>query len=517
MIRPKRRSPNSKAREETHDSISESFAATAAAAAAMPLDPPKRSSSFSLSDNSSHISRSLTLAMGGSMHERRTISPRKSARKSSRKTLEFRKKRRIRRGFGYWCRRERLFRMGLVMGGLFVVSFGMAFLAIHMMHPAVVQPNIVNKAPAAPFPGGSTTAKVNHLPRGNQIFHSYSKSAPLCTQLTSPEEVTFTLVTQFSDDRLWMMEYHCQRWQAAPMSVAVFTERSEEQVRQDLQNLHCPVDLISIATVGGYSQEEYPVNVLRNTALKAVETTHVVYVDIDFWESTDLSHTLHLHRDVLYADPKAALVVPAFQLNRQCKEWRDCRENNIPVMPKTRIELLDLMFDRKADPFDPTNKGGHGTTRYMDWFDQPADQLLPIECIQSNRYEPYLVFRYCHDLPPFQVAFSGYGKNKMTWVMHLRRAGYKFWQIGESFVVHYPHLDSKSRMHWNGGEGGLQMRRPKDGDVDWLSFKRGQIDHTFILFRKWLNQHVKDAARTPMCKDAMDDDQRLWVDKDQLE
>lgn len=538
MIRPKRRSPNSKATGEAGDSTDSFAIASGAATDSLRAPPPRRvpprrTSSLTTAEipNGSMSSRTLTLPKGGgggggSIHERRT-SPRN---KSPRKRLDFHSKRhrRIRkRGFRYWCRRSRLLKIVLVMLGLFLVSFGIAFSLIRVIHP-LAPPFVLDKTKATTSTTkskyGLGTGKIKNAYQhaaiaggwGNQAtFHLISKRAPMCTPLLSPEDVTFTLVTQLSDDRLWMMEHHCHRWTAAPISIAVFTDRTADQIRHDLQSMHCQTDLISIQTLQGYSDEDYPVNVLRNLALSVVKTTHVVYVDIDFWESLDLSHTLHLHRDTLYQDPKAAFIVPAFQLNRQCVEWRDCREKNIPVMPTDKRHLLDLMFERRADPFDPTNVGGHGTTRYGDWFDQTADQLLPIECIKSNRYEPYLVFRYCRDLPPFQEAFSGYGKNKMTWVMHLRRKGWTFWQLGESFVVHYPHLDSKSRMHWNGGENGEQLRRPQDADnIDWLAFKRGQVDHTFILFRDWLMQHVRDEARTPLCEDAMNDDERLWVDKD---
>jgi len=189
------------------------------------------------------------------------------------------------------------------------------------------------------------------------------------------------------------------------------------------------------------------------------------------------------------------------------------------MMPADKDQLVSMIVDRHADPFDPTNPGGHGSTRYKEWFEQSAEALVPIECVRSNRYEPYLVFRYCRDLPPFQEAFSGYGKNKMTWIMHLRRAGWEFWQLGESFLVHYPHLDSKARMHWNGGQHGEQLRKPNDKHekVNWLSFKRGQIDRTFVDFRKWLYENVPDHTKVPMCENALDDDQRLWVNKEQLD
>jgi Glycosyl-transferase for dystroglycan len=208
-------------------------------------------------------------------------------------------------------------------------------------------------------------------------------------------------------------------------------------------------------------------------------------------------------------------VVPAFQLERQCAGGRhDCREVNVPLMPHSKDELIDLMVAHKANPFDPYNQGGHGSTRYKDWLVQQDDELIPIDCVNSNRYEPYLAFRYCHDLPPFQEAFTGYGKNKMTWLMQLRRTGYQLLQLGGAFVVHYPHLESTARMHWNGGKDGEQLRKPNDPQVDLSAFKRGQIDQTFVNFRNWLAQNIPDEAVLPQCKDALNDDERLWIGND---
>ena len=349
-------------------------------------------------------------------------------------------------------------------------------------------------------------------------FQRYSETAPSCRSLTE-DEIDFTLVTQLSLNRLWMLEHHCSRWGAQhAISMAVFVGEeiiSVDEISDQLQALGCSPEHVTVQTVSGYSEEEYPVNVLRNRALSVVQTTHIVYVDVDFWESIDLYDTLQLHKAVLAADPRQALVMPAFQLARQCKEWRDCRENNIPLMPLVKDELLDLMVQHVADWFDPTNPGGHGSTRYADWLHQSETELLPITCVNSNRYEPYLVFRHCRDLPPFQEAFTGYGKNKMTWVMQLRRAGYRLRQLGGSFLVHYPHLDSPARMHWNGGKHGAPVRKPHDESA-LANFKRGQIDHAFVEFRAWLDRTVPDDTAVPKCEDALDDDQRLWIEHDKL-
>jgi hypothetical protein len=320
-----------------------------------------------------------------------------------------------------------------------------------------------------------------------------------------------------------MMEHHCQRWKHA-ISIAIYVGSDDtisiitkDSIIQELVSMGCRDD-IRVTLVSGYSEQEYPVNVLRNRALDTVTTSHVVYLDVDFWPSVDLYDVLQQHAEILQTDPQQALVIPAFQLNRQCREWKDCRENNIPLMAQQKNELLDLVVAHKGSPFDPTNVGGHGSTRYQDWLTQKTDELVEIPCVLSNRYEPYLVFRYCRELPPFQEAFTGYGKNKMTWMMQLRRNGYRFSQIGTAFCIHYPHLDSKARMHWNGGEGGVQIPKPKTATgIDLHQFKRGQIDETFVQFRTWLEHHVPDRTVVGKCNtpDALDDDERLWVDHHQ--
>merc|ERR1719232_194377 len=96
----------------------------------------------------------------------------------------------------------------------------------------------------------------------------------------------------------------------------------------------------------------------------------------------------------------------------------------------SKVRYLLRRKRRRISPFDPYNFFGQSSTHYHKWVEQKDAEFHDIRCIKSNRYEPYVVFRYCQDLPPFQTHFSGYGKNKLTWIMHLRRLGYKFTQIG---------------------------------------------------------------------------------------
>ena len=353
-------------------------------------------------------------------------------------------------------------------------------------------------------------------------FSKKTETSASCSTPISADDVSFTLVTQVSEDRLWMLTQHCQRWQG-PISAAVFTDLSATHISQAItQDSHvygsCSTDQIYIQTFAKskFTAEDYPVNALRNMALRGVKTSHFFYADIDFWASDDLYAALHTDfmRRQLASDPQLALVVPAFQMTRVCKEERDCRTENMLQMPHHKKSLVDLVRQHKASAFDPTNRGGHGSTSYSEWFNMAHGDLWDIPCILSNRYEPYIGARYCSEFPPYQEVFTGYGKNKMTHIMQLRRSGYLFSQVGGVFVVHYPHLSSATRKAWNHGKkkhDELVESESNGQEIDWTKFKRGQVDKIFVEFRKWLESDVEDVARVQMCPDALNDDEKLWV------
>mmetsp|Transcript_15617 Transcript_15617/g.22249 ORF Transcript_15617/g.22249 Transcript_15617/m.22249 type:complete len:314 (+) Transcript_15617:193-1134(+) len=290
---------------------------------------------------------------------------------------------------------------------------------------------------------------------------------------------------------------------------------------------------MSVLSTTNYQKDDYPVNILRNLALSKVQTSHIFYADSDFFISTNLYTVLHedFVKEHLIQDAKLALVVPAFQIRQYCSKrpilppdvdpltQPECRDDNIPRVPKDFDSLTEMLISHKASAFDPTNRGGHGSTSYKEWFRMGEGDMWDIPCILSNRYEPYLAVRYCHDYPPYQPAFTGYGKNKMTQIMHMRHTGYVFSQLGGVFVCHYPHPYAPARESWNAGMDLRKLWIYNDtfitqtygGPVDWTKFKRGQVDKIFIEFKKWLHSQVPDQARTPMCPDAFQDDMKLWL------
>jgi hypothetical protein len=251
-------------------------------------------------------------------------------------------------------------------------------------------------------------------------FQFFTPHAPSCNVSLEPREVSFTLVSQLSNDRMWMIPHICERWGNNPMSIVVLTDRTVESVRFPMISGGCSDEHLSVQTVGRTMYDpdgtEYPVNVMRNLAMSAVKTTHVLYADVDFWPSADLFSIMSDNniKERLASDPMLAAVLPAFQMQDMCKD-KECREKNILLIPRNKVELSVLHRMEKVSSFDPTNAGGHGSTQYETWLvQQDTATFVDLPCIKSNRYEPYMVLRYCSELPPFQEGFTGYGKNKMT-------------------------------------------------------------------------------------------------------
>uniref|UniRef100_A0A7S2GM88 Uncharacterized protein n=1 Tax=Octactis speculum TaxID=3111310 RepID=A0A7S2GM88_9STRA len=73
---------------------------------------------------------------------------------------------------------------------------------------------------------------------------------------------------------------------------------------------------------------------------------------------------------------------------------------------------------------------------------------MKLRCFTSNRYEPYLLLEISPRVPKYDERYSGYGKNKIQFVAHLRKRSYEFFVIPGGFSVHVPHKVSKHKKAW---------------------------------------------------------------------
>jgi hypothetical protein len=184
-------------------------------------------------------------------------------------------------------------------------------------------------------------------------------------------------------------------------------------------------------------------------------------MDVDFLVSPRFYKDITVHRSVPVTDNKLSLVIPSFEIKTSCQpvDSKRCHHEYIQMAPVDKKSLLhNFAFhhygahkknSNHIRPFQiSVNWQGHSSTGYHVWITQDAHTLVSIDCFHWDRYEPYLVVRYCRDTPPFQEAYTGYGQKKISWIRHLRDLGWRMLRMGSGFCLHVSHNKSPGYKTW---------------------------------------------------------------------
>jgi len=282
---------------------------------------------------------------------------------------------------------------------------------------------------------------------------------------------------------------------------------------------------VKSATFVGSSVADYPVNHLRNLGIGLVRTSHFIVADVDFVPSRGLYAELLRHGSLMLSDLTLALVVPAFQrrggsctsvptcralaaqtnfIPATLEELQQCMAGNSSSTPTVSTARLMTNSSRRLRSRSSTgnrsrgssgcivfqadnNYDGHSTTRSSDWLAASAHWLAPkpLTCFESNRYEPYLVLStWGAATPRYDEQFTGYGKNKIQFVNHVRFAGFQFAVLPREFLMHFPHPKSSAKLAW--------LRN---------STLHQQVDNQFVAFLKKLTKEYSGvrSSMTPIC------------------
>jgi len=241
-----------------------------------------------------------------------------------------------------------------------------------------------------------------------------------------------TLITQVSVDRLSRIQKMVETWRA-PLSVAVFVKPKDQlslidEMFEQSELVQSFVDFHLLYA----NKTRYPVNNLRNLALKNARTSLVMILDADFITSEDMSSYLSTYGRELKATPKLAYIIPAFS--------SDLPPNKLP---RTKPQLLTSIKNKTVNL---VNEGPcpkcHGPTDYNKWMTAKAPYSIQYKWI----YEPYLFLNKDHLVEYFDERLKGYGFDKNTHSYTLAVAGYSFYVLPESFVIHLNHPEAA----WDG-------------------------------------------------------------------
>jgi len=345
-----------------------------------------------------------------------------------------------------------------------------------------------------------------------------------------------TLVTQTSADRLWRVRHLCDRWRG-PIALAVGApdglglDRARGEGRRAARA--CSSSAVRALRAPA---EDYPVNALRNAAWAAARTSHVFVLDVDFFPAVETRPALLAALEGHAA--KVALVVPAFDLypkegtglrvKKDLKKAFDglaATEKITDLVPRDRPGLLRCLA-RGAKQWIKFKRGGeepieakhtycdlfhgHRSSRYHEWIGlSDPKRPLRIPCVLDGMWEPYVVVPRCGP-PRFDERYTGYGKNKLEWIAHLRGRGFEFRTVPQAFCVHAPHAPSNASVAWGAWKGGVNPAKDPNSHksrVDALYGERlgqlGLYDLSWGYAKKNYNNGVRGVREkllaTPLC------------------
>uniref|UniRef100_H2L2Y0 LARGE xylosyl- and glucuronyltransferase 2 n=1 Tax=Oryzias latipes TaxID=8090 RepID=H2L2Y0_ORYLA len=244
----------------------------------------------------------------------------------------------------------------------------------------------------------------------------------------TPTEDDVTLVAQLSMDRLQMLEAICKHWEG-PISLALYMSDAEAQ--QFLRYAQASEVLKNRKNVGYHivykEGQFYPVNLLRNVALKNANTPYTFLTDVDFLPMYGLYD--YLRRSVVHLDmrnSKKALVVPAFETLRYRLSF-----------PKSKAELLSMLDMGTLYTFRyHVWPKGHAPTNYAKW----RTATTPYRVEWEPDFEPYVVVR--RTCPEYDQRFVGFGWNKVSHIIELDAQEYDLMVLPNAFMIHMPHAPS---------------------------------------------------------------------------
>ncbi|XP_061819490.1 xylosyl- and glucuronyltransferase LARGE2s [Nerophis lumbriciformis] len=237
-----------------------------------------------------------------------------------------------------------------------------------------------------------------------------------------------TLVAQLSMDRLQMLEAICKHWEG-PISLALYMSDAEAQ--QFLRYAQASEILKNRNNVGYHivykEGQFYPVNLLRNVALKNANTPYVFLTDVDFLPMYGLYE--YLRKSVVQLDmagTKKALVVPAFETLRYRLSF-----------PKSKAELLSMLDMGTLYTFRyHVWPKGHAPSNYAKW----RTSTTPYKVDWEPDFEPYVVVK--RDCPEYDQRFVGFGWNKVSHIIELDAQEYDLMVLPNAFMIHMPHAPS---------------------------------------------------------------------------
>jgi len=360
-------------------------------------------------------------------------------------------------------RKLRRFRIILCCGGTFLGLLGYHYIClyINIIRQASVQAPILEDNPISTkdyFDISDDKKALTVAENKHKMDTSKIEIIPYyrCDSKADVKRQSISIATQMSTNnpaRFQRLLDLASRWDGY-ISVAIYTKMSETGYGKVSEAVDTFIDAhgslfkdkvaIHLVIDKRFSKasEFYPNNLLRNIATEYSLTKLIINLDVDFIPSLNSHNQLLFHISKLKNHKRAVMMLPSFE--RQLADNEDWENVTSSDLPTTKTKLLKEMKSNPERVYSPFHHSffpaGHGPTDFARWY--KANDAYMIN--YKKNFEPYYVVLKTNKLPQFWEHFTGFGKNKLSWVEEMALAGYEFHVAPDCFLVHINHSHPNS-------------------------------------------------------------------------
>ncbi|KAK8799970.1 hypothetical protein WA588_002790, partial [Blastocystis sp. NMH] len=265
-----------------------------------------------------------------------------------------------------------------------------------------------------------------------------------------------TAIAAATYNRLFSIQQLLYRWRGNLVVVLQCPDYEEQSVIQFINTHYFPprFTLILFLTDDEHVYStSFPVNYLRNLAIRNIRTTHFLVMDMDLRLTTNTyDEVMRLPKQLLKSQ-NSVFILPVFFYNHtlilnNCNSIDECAALANEYQPENKAELVACLYQKNCI----SNKRLVRTHMYImpEWYltreKSPASR---IRCFLTDFMEPYMLVKYQETTPLFHEEFVDYGYNKVQYFENLRQMGSTFYILNHAFAMDFPHPDSDFRIKYH--------------------------------------------------------------------
>lgn len=267
----------------------------------------------------------------------------------------------------------------------------------------------------------------------------------------------FTLIYSSKPNRVKLLKRTVSLW-SQPIIISIYCEyHLYDGLHKWIFENHFPERVefvVFVVESNSWNHNTYPMNYLRNIAIKRTRTTHYMVLDMDEWIIPSMEVEIMKIPKSILNNPLNVIVLPMVIMNdvmitKSCCSFDDCLKINTDLIPRTMSMLHNCYSSGYCQFKRGLNLYTHSYTN-ENWLysisrlNRTTTKLL---CARDRFQEPYYIVKNSKITPLYYEKLHTYFRNKVSHMNTLILKNFSFHLLLHTYLVDIAHPASKMKQY----------------------------------------------------------------------